>query len=670
MARNASGAFAAESVNVNTIGATSGTITNLGSSIIYYNTAAGNGNNPVCWRSSDFRLLHANNGSNCSTASSLRFKHDVSNLDYGLDEIMQLRPVSFIYNDFEDNGERTERRIGFIAEEMNPLVPEVVEWQDGLIYGIDYSNLVSLNTRGIQQLKLQVDADKFDTDSKIASISANLSLTSTGNLSISDNTPYLSFNQPHEYVLNDPFGLPVTEIGAFAELAVAKITAGIISTQQIMTNSLSVATENVSIAGVGIRDYIVSVVNDAIENNQIAIINNQGIISPIASIDAIHTNVISPLADDSNIAVKLDNNQLSIINNQSATGSAVAVIDNSGNASFSGKLASNNLEVANNATISGTLRAQRIIADNIEGLNIHAATVSANYITNNYYNSTASSSFPTLAVSSGDSQSGDFFGIFSGLFEGNNYVDIATFSSKLAYVENLNASTATVANNLSVYGSTTLSDTTVVGQFSVNGTFIVADNSINVLTGDLNLQPLRQGGLSIMAGLIYVDTNGNMAIGNDLTVHGNLFANNISPLPGKDLTLTLSSSSAQQKLVVKGASGSGVLAIDSLGNLISSGAASISKLNINSIVAPALAVSDTEVVATGSAGTAKITSYKKEITIKNKEVTKDSLIYITPTANTQNQVLYLLRQVPGESFTVGVSSTTLTDIPFNWIIVN
>ena len=146
--------------------------------------AAGNGNNPMCWRSSDCRMLRAKNGSNCSTGSSITLKHDVFNLDYGLDEIMQLRPVSFIYNDLEDNGERTERRIGFIAEEMNNVVPEVVEWQDGLIYGIDYSNLVSLNTRGIQQLKLQVDANKFDADSKIASMSADLSMTSSGYLAI------------------------------------------------------------------------------------------------------------------------------------------------------------------------------------------------------------------------------------------------------------------------------------------------------------------------------------------------------------------------------------------------------------------------------------------------------------------------------------------------------
>ena len=112
------------------------------------------------------------------------------------------------------------------------------------------------------------------------------------------------------------------------------------------------------------------------------------------------------------------------------------------------------------------------------------------------------------------------------------------------------------------------------------------------------------------------------------------------------------------------------MAIDNLGNIIASGAGSFAKLNINSIVGSAFAISPTEVTATGSAGTARINAGRFEMTINNNLVTEKSLIYITPTSNTQNQVLYLLRQVPNESFTVGIQSPTTADIPFNWIIVN
>ena len=442
------------------------------------------------------------------------------------------------------------------------------------------------------------------------------------------------------------------------------LTAVTASFGELTTNSLAIATENFSIAGQSIQDFIVSVVNNAISNGTIQQFNNGGLISPIASIDEVHTNLISPLAEDSHIAVKLDDTKFQILNTKYSTGSAVASFDNLGNATFSGILSSRGLEVKDDASISGTLRARRIIADQIEGLNIKASTVSANYITNitNVYNS-SNSAFPTLTASpSGSTQ----YAIDTG-----GYINIATFSSQLAFVENLNSVKGVFSQNLSVFGNTTLSDTSVVGQLAVGGSLILADNSINVLGSDLALQPLRQGGISIMAGIIYIDTNGNVKIGNDAIVEGTLYANQIAPLAGKDLTFKLASDSAKtNKLVVKGASNSAVLSIDNLGNIIASGAASIAKLNLNNIVSPALAVSPTEITATGSAGTAKINTGRVEMTINNPLVTENSLIYITPTSNTQNQVLYLLRQVPNESFTVGIQSPTTVDIPFNWIIVN
>jgi hypothetical protein len=171
--------------------------------------------------------------------------------------------------------------------------------------------------------------------------------------------------------------------------------------------------------------------------------------------------------------------------------------------------------------------------------------------------------------------------------------------------------------------------------------------------------------------LVYIDTDGNLKVGGnaefakDVKVGGTLSANIISPLPGNDLTL----GNGNSNLEVKGASNSAALSVNSLGDLIASGAATIAKLNL-SLIQPAFAVSPSEVIATGSAGTAQITAHQTEVTIDNPLVTDKSLIYITPTSNTNNQVLYLLRQVPGQSFTVGLQNPSVSPIPFNWIIVN
>jgi hypothetical protein len=261
----------------------------------------------------------------------------------------------------------------------------------------------------------------------------------------------------------------------------------------------------------------------------------------------------------------------------------------------------------------------------------------------------------------------------------NGYIDISSYSGQLTYVDNLSAANAAFSQNLMVFGQTSLSDTSIVGQLSIGGNLILADGSINVLGNDLSLQPLRQGGLSIMGGLVYFDTNGNLKLsGNaefakNVTVKGNLAAGTISPLPGNDLTVGLSDKS---KLVVNNASNSAILAINQLGDFVASGAGTFAKLNLG-LVQPAFALSPTEVVATGSAGTSQITPYQTQVTIDNANVTDKSLIYITPVGTTFGQSVYLLRQTPESplnnlqgSFTVGISTAVPSAIKFNFLIVN
>ncbi len=491
-------------------------------------------------------------------------------------------------------------------------------------------------------------------------------LTSTGDFNLVDqtvlNATNSAFTIPHYFTLNDALGNPIDRVGAFAELAVAKLRVGFISAQQISTQALSVTTENVTIGGQSLRNYIVSIVTSIINST------NNNIISPLASIDTVHTNLISPLAQDSNIGIKFENDKLSIVNGNSATASAVSSFDNLGNATFSGQLSAANGQFGG-ASISGTLRAGKIIASDIEGLNIQASTISANYVTNNYYNSTTSA-FPTLLATPSNVSSASS-SLFGNIFASNSFINIATYSSELAYVENLNAANAAFSQSLTVFGSTTLSDTSVVGQLSVNGSLILANNSINVLSSDLNLQPLRQGGLSIMAGLFYIDTNGNVTTEGNATVKGTLYANAISPIPGSDLAINLGTNSAltNPSFKINNASGAAVLAINQAGDLIASGTATFGKLNLRGLIAPALAVSPTEVIATGSAGTGEINTGRTQMTINNELVTDKSLIYITPTSTT-NQTIFLLRQVPGESFTVGIQNPSLVPVKFNWIIVN
>jgi hypothetical protein len=99
----------------------------------------------------------------CGT-SSLRYKENIQGIGYGLAEVNKLNPVFFNYlkdssatSSLSMMGDRTKRKVGFIAEEMNQIIPEVVIWQDGQVDGIDYAFLTSVLTKALQELNQKVD---------------------------------------------------------------------------------------------------------------------------------------------------------------------------------------------------------------------------------------------------------------------------------------------------------------------------------------------------------------------------------------------------------------------------------------------------------------------------------------------------------------------------------
>jgi len=325
--------------------------------------------------------------------------------------------------------------------------------------------------------------------------------------------------------------------------------------------------------------------------------------SPLASIDELRTNIISPIGSDK-IEIEAD---LAI------KGS----VDITGDASISG-----------NATISGTLYVNNIKANSIDGLDLRInsliasqaaiASASANSISI-YHEQIATASSSLLASLGND----------------NSLINIDLIDSKT-----ISADFGNFREGLLSLGPATFGQATFIDGISIGTTLTIGANSINTLGQDLEIQPLKTGAISIMAGAIRIETDGSVKFAENAT-----FAKNVK-VGGK-------------------ISANNLEVIDTL---IASGSATFAKLNL-SLVEPAYAISDIEVQATGSAGLASIKPYRTELTINTPHVTEESLIYITPVGST-NQVLYLLRQVAGESFTVGVNAPVASDIQFNWIIVN
>jgi hypothetical protein len=103
--------------------------------------------------------------------SDARDKENITNLNYGLKEIMKLRPVSFNWKDNPQWG----KKIGFIAQEVQPVLSEVVQVgelkskdptkeaddktakanSDKL--GIYYSDIIPVTVKAIQEQQQQID---------------------------------------------------------------------------------------------------------------------------------------------------------------------------------------------------------------------------------------------------------------------------------------------------------------------------------------------------------------------------------------------------------------------------------------------------------------------------------------------------------------------------------
>ena len=77
-------------------------------------------------------------------------KDNIQKIKYGLDTVLSLNPVNFTWkNQINENGDGKED-IGFIAQEIEEILPEVVSGQDGN-KGISYGNLVAVAFKAIQE---------------------------------------------------------------------------------------------------------------------------------------------------------------------------------------------------------------------------------------------------------------------------------------------------------------------------------------------------------------------------------------------------------------------------------------------------------------------------------------------------------------------------------------
>ncbi|MFO7924001.1 MAG: tail fiber domain-containing protein [Bacteroidales bacterium] len=93
-------------------------------------------------------------GTLTTASSDIRMKENISTLSNSLDDVLKLRGVSFTWKDQPALG----KRIGFIAQEVEPVLPELVfvNEEDGYL-GVNYPEMTAVLVEAIKEQQQQIE---------------------------------------------------------------------------------------------------------------------------------------------------------------------------------------------------------------------------------------------------------------------------------------------------------------------------------------------------------------------------------------------------------------------------------------------------------------------------------------------------------------------------------
>ena len=93
-------------------------------------------------------------GTLTTATSDIKFKYNIRPINYGLETLLQLKPVNFQWIEGE------EEDLGFIAQDVAEIIPEAVNtnWNSDLLFR--YESLIPILTKAIQEQQAQIEALK------------------------------------------------------------------------------------------------------------------------------------------------------------------------------------------------------------------------------------------------------------------------------------------------------------------------------------------------------------------------------------------------------------------------------------------------------------------------------------------------------------------------------
>ncbi|MDX9710762.1 MAG: tail fiber domain-containing protein, partial [Trichloromonas sp.] len=102
-------------------------------------------------------------GIDYGSSSSIRWKDNIVEIENAIDKIMKMRGVYFDW----DNAHGGSHDIGFIAEEVAEVIPEIVSMDpedNDFAVGLDYGALTPLLLQSIKEQQQQIEAQQQQID--------------------------------------------------------------------------------------------------------------------------------------------------------------------------------------------------------------------------------------------------------------------------------------------------------------------------------------------------------------------------------------------------------------------------------------------------------------------------------------------------------------------------
>jgi len=212
--------------------------------------------------------------------SDAKDKKNIRDLDYGLNKLMQLRPVKFNWKE----GINTSDKVGLVAQELQKILPEVVRDYDIKIneatgkqekvpatrLGVIYTDLIPVLIKSIQELQIQITELKKEVNDK-ASVASTTSDASKIAIKTESKT-VLQQNAPNPFSSNTTIRYHVPASISTAQIRITDVAGNTVKTFSLSNEGSGSINVQANELSAGSYHYTLIVNGKKVDTKQMVIV--------------------------------------------------------------------------------------------------------------------------------------------------------------------------------------------------------------------------------------------------------------------------------------------------------------------------------------------------------------------------------------------------------------